>query len=64
MPHAQRFNLSHWTPQSVEYLLRIAPGTVRFPYKQAKNTIKTNVSNLVAILMAKAMRRYSTEDID
>jgi len=64
MRRAQRFNLSHWTPQLVEYLLSIAPATARVPYKQAKNTIKTNASNLLAILMAKAMRRYSTEDID
>ena len=37
---AQRFNLSHWTPQLVEYSLRIAPETARVPYKQANNTIK------------------------
>ena len=34
------------------------------PYKQAKNTIKTNASHLLAILMAKAMRWYSTERIN
>jgi hypothetical protein len=33
MRSAQRFNLSHWTPQLVEYLLRIAPATARVPYK-------------------------------
>ncbi len=124
MRRAQRFNLSHWTPQSVKYSLRIAPATARVPYKktkrmhltrwqfqwpwrcasmvpsalthalcsalqfkpldtvigrifalitpatarvpykQAKNTIKTNASHLLAILMAKAMRRYSTKHID
>ena len=60
---AQSFNLSHWTPQSVEYLLHIVPATARVPYKQAKNTIKANSFNSLAISMAKAMRRYSTKDI-
>ena len=32
---SQHFNLSHWTPQLVRYLLRIAPATARVPYKQA-----------------------------
>ena len=58
------FNLSHWTPQWVEYFLRIAPATTRVPYKQAKNTIKTNASHSLAISTAKAMRRYSTKDIN
>jgi hypothetical protein len=61
---AQRFNLSHWTPQLVKYSLCIAPVTARVPYKQAKNTIKTNASHLLAILMAKAMRWYGTERIN
>jgi hypothetical protein len=61
---AQFFNLSHWTPQLVEYLLCIAPATARVPYKQAKNTIKTNASHLLAILMAKAMRWYGTKHIN
>ena len=61
---AQCFNWSHWTPQSVKYSLRIAPATARSPFKQAKNTNTTNASHSLAISMAKAMRRYSTECID
>jgi hypothetical protein len=64
MRRAQHFNLSYCTPQSVEYLLCIAPATARVPYKQAKNTIKTNASHLLAILMTKAMRLYGTKRID
>ena len=30
---AQRFNLSHWTPQLVRYLLRISQATARIQYK-------------------------------
>ena len=33
MRRAQSFNLSHWTLQLVEYLLRIALATARVPYK-------------------------------
>jgi len=61
---AQSFNLSHWTPQSVEYSLSIAPATAGVPYKQEKNTIKTNASHLLAILMAMAMRQYGTKHIN
>ena len=64
MRNAQRFSLSYWTLQSVKYLLRIAQEIARVLYKQAKNTIKTNASHLLAILMAKAMRWYGTKRIN
>jgi len=60
MKHNQGFARSHWTPPSGDYSLHIAPGAAR---ATANKTKMQNVSTLLAISMALAMRRYYTARI-
>jgi hypothetical protein len=55
MQHDQGFTRSHWTPPSGNYLLRIAPAAAK---ATAIKTKVQNVSTLLTILMAIAVRRY------
>jgi hypothetical protein len=57
MQHDQGFTGSHWTPPSGDYWLRIAPAADR---ATANKTKVQNVSTLLTILMAIAVRRYYT----
>ena len=58
MNRAQGFSLSHCTTQLVEYLIRIAPATARVPYKQARNTIKTNASHISCVCDRQQRQHY------
>jgi len=60
MQHDQGFNGSHWTPPSGDYWLHIAPAAARATAKKMK---VQNVSTLLPILMAIAVRRYYTTRI-
>ena len=59
---AQSFNWSHWTPQLVEYSLRIALATARVPFKQAKQQNKH--LHCWPFLMAMTMSRCDTKHIN
>jgi hypothetical protein len=60
MRHVQGYSGSHWTPASGDYLLHIAPAAARATGIQQQST---NTPAKMAILMAKAMRRYVTTRI-
>jgi hypothetical protein len=60
MQHDQGFTGSHWTLPSGNYWLRIAPAADR---ATANKTKVQNVSTLLTILMAIAVRRYYTARI-
>ena len=55
MQHVQGYTWSHWMPPSGNYSLRIAPAAAR---STANKTNMQNVSTLLTILMAIAVRRY------
>ena len=57
MRHVQGYPGSHWTPSPGNYLLHIAPAAAR---AIANKTTMKKWTNLVAILMAAAVRRYNT----
>ena len=60
MQHDQSFTGSHWTPQSGDYLLRIAPSAARATINL---TMIQHVHTLLAVLIAIAMWRYYTAHI-
>jgi hypothetical protein len=60
MQHVQGYIRSHWMPPLGNYSLRIAPAATRATSRQ---TTMKNTPNLLAILMAMAMRRYVTTHI-
>ena len=55
---AQRFNWIHWTPQLVNYWLRIAPATARVPCKQAKEHNQTKKQTQRPTYIAQAKKTY------
>ena len=54
MQHVQGYTGSHWMPPSGDYSLRIASAAAR---ATANKTNMQNVSTMLAILMAVAMRQ-------
>jgi len=60
MQHDQGYTGSHWTPPSGDYSLRIASAAAR---ATANKTKMQNVSTLLAISIAIAVRRYYTARI-
>jgi hypothetical protein len=57
MQHVQGYSRSHWTPPSGNYLHHIAPADAR---ETANKMTTKNIPKRLAILMAKAVRRYNT----
>ncbi len=60
MQHVQGYTRSHWTPPSGNYSLRIASAAAR---ATANKTKMKNVSTLLTISMAIAVRRFYTARI-
>ena len=62
MGHARGYSGSHWMPESGDYLLHIAPASVRATINKQQQQ-STNTPTKLAVLMAIVMWQYDTARI-